>query len=225
MTRSCALLALLAITALVGATSIAHAQLYERLNSQGILVFSATPRGKGWSRVTFPGRTNRAYRRAPRSTIALEARLPQFQQHVVEAASLYQLPVALVHAVMRVESSFDPNVVSVDGAMGLMQLMPFTASKMGVADAFDPRQNILGGTRFLRILANKWQGNLVLTIASYNAGPGAVARYRGVPPYPETIRYVRRVLHFYGAYRDSQRALTGPARTNNTALAFQEGAR
>ena len=79
--------------------------------------------------------------------------------------------------------------------------MPFTAQKMGVEDPFDPRQNILGGARFLRILANQWNGDLVLTIASYNAGAGAVERYRGVPPYGETRRYVHRVLQRYYAYR------------------------
>jgi soluble lytic murein transglycosylase-like protein len=85
--------------------------------------------------------------------------------------------------------------------MGLMQLMPFTAERMGVTDPFDPRQNILGGARFLRILANQWKGDLVLTVASYNAGPGAVERYGGVPPYGETRRYVNRVLQHYYAYR------------------------
>jgi soluble lytic murein transglycosylase-like protein len=111
-----------------------------------------------------------------------------------------------LRAVMHVESDYDPNVVSVDGAMGLMQLMPFTAQKMGVLDPFDPRQNILGGARFLRILANQWNGDLVLTVASYNAGSGAVERYNGVPPYGETRRYVNRVLTRYYGYRQGRGA-------------------
>jgi len=90
--------------------------------------------------------------------------------------------------------------------MGLMQLMPFTAQKMGVLDPFDPRQNILGGARFLRILANQWNGDLVLTVASYNAGSGAVERYNGVPPYTETRRYVNRVLTRYFGYRQGKAA-------------------
>jgi len=85
--------------------------------------------------------------------------------------------------------------------MGLMQLMPQTARSMGVRDPFDPRQNILGGTRYLRVLANSFNGDLVLTVAAYNAGGGAVTRYRGVPPYAETRRYVQRVLRHYYAYR------------------------
>jgi len=99
-----------------------------------------------------------------------------------------------------VESNYNPRVVSRVGAMGLMQLMPQTARSMGVSDPFNPQQNILGGARYLRVLANHFQGNLILTIAAYNAGEGAVMRYGGIPPYTETRRYVRRVLHHYQRY-------------------------
>jgi soluble lytic murein transglycosylase-like protein len=99
--------------------------------------------------------------------------------------------------------------VSVDGAMGLMQLMPATAASMGVVDPFEPRQNVLGGGRFLRVLANRFGGNLILTVAAYNAGAGAVQRYGGVPPYAETRRYVKRVLSHYYRYLS--------ARTNTRA--------
>jgi len=85
--------------------------------------------------------------------------------------------------------------------------MPSTAANMGVTDAFDPRQNVLGGTRFLRVLANKFNGNLMLTVAAYNAGEGAVTKYRGVPPYAETRRYVRKVLQNYYELRSQSRAL------------------
>ena len=112
-----------------------------------------------------------------------------------------QMPEPFIRAVMRVESDFNPTVVSRAGAMGLMQLMPKTARSMGVADPFDARQNILGGARYLRILANRFKGDLVLTVAAYNAGEGAVEKYNGIPPYKETQRYVRRVLKHYYAYR------------------------
>src|SRR5690606_33261765 len=125
----------------------------------------------------------------------------RFDSFITEAATLYQLPPTFVRAVIKVESNFNPTVVSHVGAMGLMQLMPRTAQSMGVRDPFDPRQNILGGTRYLRILANLFGGDLVLTVAAYNAGQGAVMRYRGVPPYDETRRYVRRVLTHYYAFR------------------------
>jgi soluble lytic murein transglycosylase-like protein len=84
-------------------------------------------------------------------------------------------------------------------------LMPGTAASMGVIDAFDPRQNVLGGTRYLRVLANRFNGDLVLTVAAYNAGEGAVQKYRGIPPYAETRRYVRKVLHHYYEFRSAER--------------------
>jgi soluble lytic murein transglycosylase-like protein len=130
-------------------------------------------------------------------------RYSRYDAYIREAAGLYRLPEAFIRAVMRVESDFNHDVVSSAGAMGLMQLMPRTAAAMGVRDAFDPRQNIFGGARYLRILANKFNGDLVLTVAAYNAGDGAVVRHRGVPPYQETRRYVQRVLTYYYAFRTS----------------------
>ena len=129
------------------------------------------------------------------------ARYSRYNGLIGEAAHIYQLPDSFIRAVMRVESDFNPTVVSRAGAMGLMQLMPKTARSMGVSDPFDARQNILGGARYLRILANRFKGDLVLTVAAYNAGEGAVQKYDGIPPYKETQRYVRRVLKHYYAYR------------------------
>lgn len=125
----------------------------------------------------------------------------RYDAHIKEAAQLYQLPSAYIRAVVRVESDFVHTAVSRAGAQGLMQLMPATARSMGVTDSFDPRQNILGGSRYLRVLANRFDGDLVLTTAAYNAGGGAVQRYGGVPPFNETQRYVKRVLEHYQRYR------------------------
>ncbi len=130
-------------------------------------------------------------------------RIKAYQGFVQAAAEHYQLPTALIWAVMKVESNFHPSVVSHKGAMGLMQLMPNTASDMGVEDAFDPRQNILGGARLLRILANRFQGDLVLTLSGYHAGGGAVSSAGGIP-YSQTAEYVRRVLNAY--YRFQKKA-------------------
>lgn len=180
----------------------AHADIYEYVDVAGVAHYTNVPgRSKSWRRVQFEGRKSRTFKTPAAARDRSPDRHSRYDAHLVEAARLYQLPVALLRAVLQVESDYDPNVVSVDGAMGLMQLMPFTAREMGVSDPFDPRQNILGGARFLRILANQWNGDLVLTVASYNAGPGAVERYRGVPPYGETRRYVNRVLQRYYAYR------------------------
>jgi soluble lytic murein transglycosylase-like protein len=114
-----------------------------------------------------------------------------------EAAGHYSLPPELVLAVMRVESAFDARAVSRAGALGLMQLMPGTAADMLVDDPLDPRQNVFGGARFLRILVNRFGGDVPLAVAAYNAGPGAVERWRGIPPYPETAEYVMSVLAYY----------------------------
>jgi soluble lytic murein transglycosylase-like protein len=103
----------------------------------------------------------------------------------------------LVDALVRVESSYDPNAVSRRGAMGLMQLMPDTAKRLDVDDPFDPEENIRGGIKEFSRLVEQYSGNLQFALAAYNAGEGAVARYRGVPPYAETRAYVSRILTLY----------------------------
>ncbi len=115
---------------------------------------------------------------------------------IQEAAQATGLPAALIDAVIRTESGYRPRAVSRSGAKGLMQLMPATAASVGVTDAFDPRQNIMGGARYLRKMFDRF-GKLELAIAAYNAGPTAVKRHGGVPPYKETRRYVRVVIRRY----------------------------
>ena len=112
---------------------------------------------------------------------------------IVEAAHLYSLDQELIRAVIQAESSFDPSVVSPVGAQGLMQLMPALSASMGITDPFDPRQNIMGGARYLRELLDRHRGNVKLALASYNAGPTAVAKYKAIPPFPETQRYVKKI--------------------------------
>jgi soluble lytic murein transglycosylase-like protein len=113
------------------------------------------------------------------------------------AALLYQIPAELVRAVIWAESAGDAGAVSHRGALGLMQLMPHTAGEMYVQDPVDPAQNIMGGTRYLRWLANQFNGDMLLTLAAYNAGPDAVRKFGGVPPFEETRAYVRRVMNYY----------------------------
>jgi soluble lytic murein transglycosylase-like protein len=130
-------------------------------------------------------------------------RFHRYDAHIEEASELYKIPEPLIRAVIRVESNYDPNVVSVCGAQGLMQLMPGTADRMGVKKPFDPRQNILGGTRYLRILANMFEGDVILTVAGYHAGEGNVIKYGGVPPFKTTVGYVKNVLKYYVQYAAS----------------------
>jgi soluble lytic murein transglycosylase-like protein len=120
-----------------------------------------------------------------------------FAATVQRAAIYYQLPPELIWAVMKVESDFRDQAVSRAGARGLMQLMPRTARAIGLRDPLDPEQNILGGAYYLRHLANRFGGDIYFTLAAYNAGPGTVQRYGGIPPYPETLSYIRKVLIYY----------------------------
>ena len=108
----------------------------------------------------------------------------------------------LIRAVIATESEFDPLAVSPRGACGLMQLMPRTVRRFGVLDCFDVRQNVAAGTRYLKILLLRYEGSIALSVAAYNAGEGAIARHRGVPPYQETRAYVRRVQAFLAALRE-----------------------
>jgi soluble lytic murein transglycosylase-like protein len=117
-----------------------------------------------------------------------------YEGAILEAAERYRLDPALIRSVIQIESGFNALAVSPVGAQGLMQLMPFVSDEMGVEDPFNPRENIMGGARLLRRLLNHFDGNVKLTLAGYNAGPGAVARFRGrVPPYKETQNYVKKI--------------------------------
>ncbi|MBW8305745.1 MAG: lytic transglycosylase domain-containing protein [Thiobacillus sp.] len=126
----------------------------------------------------------------------------RYDRMVDEASRTYGLDSALLHAVITVESSYNPKAVSNKGAAGLMQLMPATARRYGVADAFDPAQNLGGGARYLRDLLQMFDSDVSLALAAFNAGENAVKKHGNrIPPYRETLRYVPRVLDYYQRYR------------------------
>ena len=172
---------LIAAMALLGLTMPATAAVFE-LSDDGTVVRLDTP--------VVP--TAPAARGRPAGAIAA-ARAREFRPAVVRASQFYEVSPALVDAVARVESRYNPSALSRANAAGIMQLMPGTARAMGVERA-DPAANIRGGTAYLRHLLNRFDGDVVRALAAYNAGPGAVVRAGGVPPFPETVSYVAAVM-------------------------------
>ena len=129
------------------------------------------------------------------------AAMSPYHELVAAAASRYGVDAELITSVIAVESNFDPKAVSRKNARGLMQLLPETAARFGVKDVFDPAENIDAGTRYLRDLLQLYNNDLTLTLAAYNAGPDAVRKYGGVPPFEETRVYVKRVVAYYQQLR------------------------
>jgi soluble lytic murein transglycosylase-like protein len=197
--------AALGALAIAFSPSEASADIYVYTDEAGVMHFSNAPKSGG--KVFVKSAPKRTRARPGVTPVAPSDRsidrFTRYDSHIREAAGLYQIPVELVRAVIKAESDYDPRAVSHAGAQGLMQLMPETAARMQIRDSFDPRMNILAGTRYLRILANTFNGDLALTVAGYNAGEGAVIRYGGIPPYEETQDYVMRVLQYYHRYRTS----------------------
>ncbi|MCA9642948.1 MAG: lytic transglycosylase domain-containing protein [Polyangiaceae bacterium] len=184
-------------TLLVGGS--AEADIFKHVDKDGTISFSNVPGNKQGSLYLKEKPKLKVQPFFPKDTSP--ERYTRYDVHIRQAATLYQIPEALVRAVIKVESDFDPRALSPANARGLMQMIPETAERMMVTDIFDPRQNIFGGVRYLRILANTFNGNLELTIAAYNAGENAVMRYGGIPPYAETQAYVVKVLGYYRHFR------------------------
>jgi soluble lytic murein transglycosylase-like protein len=180
-----------------------------KIDEEEVLYLTNVPTDPNCRRVRRTSEVAGLYRSAPASRGTVEARsIPAaersgpYASQVKAAAAKYKLHEALIWAVMAVESNFEPRARSDKGAMGLMQLMPATARELYVEDAFDPAQNIEGGSRYLRILANQYSGDMVKTLAAYNAGPDAVRRAgEAVPDIPETREYVRKVVALYQVYK------------------------
>lgn len=187
-------LACAVLAALVLVPSSSRADIYQFTAADGTIVFSNTEKkGKLYAKTPEPTKAS--------TSGPIDSK--RFDEHIKQAAALYQIPEELVRAVIRVESGFDPRAVSRTNARGLMQLMPGTAERMMVTDSFDPRQNIFGGVRYLRVLANLFNGDIELTLAGYNAGENAVIQHGGIPPYEETRGYVVKVLEYYRYYREN----------------------
>jgi hypothetical protein len=191
-----------------------RADVYSWTDPDGVVHFTnIKPKGGHWKKVLVsepePGSKASAQRgscercdKVPATDKSPE-RFHRYDAFILEASELYRIPVPLIRAVIKVESDYDPKVVSSMDCKGLMQVHPAVQEDMGTqGDVFDPRTNILTGTRFLRWLANRVDGDLVLTIAGYHSGPGSLAKFGNtVPPYKYTRQYLKMVLDRYYEYK------------------------
>jgi soluble lytic murein transglycosylase-like protein len=179
--------------------------IYRYVEKDGTIIYTNVPPPGSKRAKRLKGTFTQA--QAPSAPVRGRASAPAaLEPHIVTAAKRYKIPAPLVRAIMHAESNFDANAMSPKGACGLMQLMPPTATEMYVKDIFDEKENIEGGVRYLRVLANEFNGDMVKMIAAYNAGPDAVRKYGGsVPPYEETQDYVRKVLQLYYHYKERER--------------------
>ena len=179
----------------------ASANVYFYSNDDGTVNLSNVPVDSRYSLLSTEQHESAAASDTRKPPLKL-ANKNQYDRIVAEVARTYGLDSALLHAVISVESNYSPTAVSMKGAAGLMQLMPATAKRYGVADLLDPVQNLHGGARYLSYLLKLFNNDISLTLAAYNAGEGTVAKYGNrIPPYRETTNYVLRVLGFYRGYQ------------------------
>lgn len=187
-------LLLLSVTLLL-TTSPARSEVYQYIDANGTISLTNVPNDPRYTRVISE---------LPRSRHLISDR--ELDPVIARHSRAHRLHPALIRAVIKTESDFDPLAVSHAGAVGLMQLMPQTAMRFDVRDSYNPDDNIGGGTKYLRQLLDRFNGNLPLALAAYNAGEHAVERYRGLPPIPETRQYVLKVLGHYRTFLTNARA-------------------
>ena len=188
----------------------AGGDIYWFTDENGVVHFSNVPTDKRYVPfITSGGRSAKKSISARDATRSQGAVKTQYGPAIEEIARTYALESALIHAVVTVESAYNPTAISKKGAAGLMQLMPETAQRYGVADRFDPVQNLHGGARYLNDLLKMFNGNLSLTLAAYNAGENNVIKYgHQIPPFQETRNYVPRVLDLYRKYQAAKKVGT-----------------
>lgn len=179
-----------------------QADIYKYVDKHGRVILTDKPAHKGYKRLV---KTWKGWEEAkvPKNFNWVKNQ-EKFDPTIRSVAKVYKIPHTLLHAVITAESSYNPDAISRAGAVGLMQLMPETAKQYGVSNRRDPKQNIYGGSRYLRHLLKLYKNNLVLALAAYNAGEGAVKKYGNkIPPYKETRNYVKKVIKYYKKYRSS----------------------
>jgi soluble lytic murein transglycosylase-like protein len=195
MMRRWILLVLLGAMATLGFSEAAQAEIYVRTHKNGQKEFTNRPSGPGW--VFYASESGFV----PEIRFEKKGKPKSIDELVEEIAETYHIDASLVKAIIVAESNSNPEAVSRKGAQGLMQLMPSTAKRLKVSQPFDPRENIIGGVKYIKGLLASY-GDLRLALAAYNAGPGAVQKYDGIPPYRETINYVKKVIHNFKKFKE-----------------------
>ena len=175
---------------LLSGGTIAHADIYMYIDSDGVLHFTNTP-------------TTSQYRLYIKERPREKDKNKEYDHLIREASRQFDLSFSLIKAMIKVESNFDYRAVSKSGALGLMQIMPKNVKAFRIRNPFDPRDNIIGGARYFKSLLERFDGKLPLALAAYNAGPTVVDRYNNIPPIQETADYVKRVMKYYYLYNKS----------------------
>ena len=176
----------------------AAADIYMYIDSQGVMHFTNTPTSTQY----------RVYiKEKPKRALGRLQDMDRYDDIIVEAERRHGVDAPLIKAMVRAESAFDPKAVSRKGALGLMQIMPKNLKRLNVSDPYNPWDNIMGGTRYFKQMLKRFEGQLPLALAAYNAGPHNVELYRGIPPFDETQKYVRKVMRFYAAFKNDKRWL------------------
>ncbi len=188
--------------------SPAFSDVYKYVDENGVVCYTDAPMGKKTVRVL---KENHVAAKQPKETGKAVSSVTDedYSGYVQQAAAKYEIEPDLIHAVIKTESNGNHRAVSRKGAMGLMQLMPSTAYDMNVANPFNPEENIEGGTKYLKQLLEKFNGDLTLALAAYNAGPKTVEKYGNVPPISETKQYVKKIISLFkgkGSYSYSDSA-------------------
>ncbi len=177
---------------LVSAAEPLHADVYLYVDEEGNRCFTNM----------IPRTSNYRVIIRERKPFSVSYSTDRYDEHIREASRKYDLSMPLLKAVIKTESDFDPQAVSKKGAKGLMQIMPSNFQPLGIRDPFDPRESIMGGALHLRRLLDRFRGDIRLALAAYNAGVESVERSEGIPPFPETKDYVRKVIKFYELFRE-----------------------
>lgn len=185
--------AVFVLVCLYASPTVSYADIYKYIDKNGVMHFTNVP--------SMPGYT--LHRPGVRSgyDIKFSNYNSNKYDHIInEAAKRYGVSFPIVKAIIKAESSFNPKAVSKKGAIGLMQIMPQNLRPLNIRNPYDPKENILGGTRYFRYLLDFFGGKLTYAVAGYNAGPNSVVKYNGIPPYEETEKYVKKVIRYYRDY-------------------------